>query len=220
MRDLHPRTVQTPLHSAWLYPYSQPGQLLPLVIDWSQWVWLTGTVAAKFNSAVIILTIFPNNRAFDSEGGFAAGCSLSCAVQSWAPVPAWGCACLALDGRAQTHWSSHPAFLIPLQAGLESERTKKKNYSKAVCIFICLREGFAYKPAVVGQGVCASVRAASPMSRIRCNYQHWLENNEHEFIPKTWKNPNSYLSVILKEHMEKLKTLLELHDLSCNMTEK
>lgn len=90
------------------------------------------------------------------------------------------------SGCAQTYWSSHPAFLIPLQAGLESERTKKKNYSKAVCIFICLREGSAYKPTVAGQGVCAGVRAASPVSRIHHNYQHLLRNNEHQFISKMW----------------------------------
>lgn len=58
------------------------------------------------------------------------------------------------------------------------------------------------------------------MSRIPCNYQHLLESNEQHFLSKTWKNPDSYLSVVLKEHVEKLKTLLELHDLSCNMTQK
>ncbi|XP_037997701.1 leucine-rich repeat flightless-interacting protein 1 [Motacilla alba alba] len=88
-------------------------------------------------------------------------------------------------------------------AGLESERTKKKNYSKAVCIFVCLREASACKATVAGQGVCAGGRAASPVSRIHHSYQRLLGNNEHQFISKVWDNPHSYCSAVHKEHVGK-----------------
>ncbi|XP_014737459.1 PREDICTED: leucine-rich repeat flightless-interacting protein 1 [Sturnus vulgaris] len=65
-------------------------------------------------------------------------------------------------------------------AGLESERTKKKNYSKAVCIFICLREGSAYKTHCGRTRSVCQCESCHPMSRIHQNC------NEHQFISKMW----------------------------------